>query len=177
MANIHFVLGGARSGKTSYCEQLAQKTAAEFGVQAVYIATSDRLKSSADPEMQARIARHQSDRATQNWQNIETPISLAAELSALNENHRVVMIDCMTLWLLNLMEADCLEFEKSAFLAQLNLWKGELFIVSNEIGMGVVPIDKLSRQFVDELGWLHQDIAKIAHQVTLMVAGIPSKIK
>ena len=166
---IHFILGGARSGKSGYAEQLAALTPDPV----CYIATAQIR----DAEMQTRIAHHQAQRPY-HWQTLEIDTDLAAALTSQPKGAKVI-IDCLTLWLMqcfsqyppiNLTPVD-------EFLATLKSFEGELWIVSNEISMGVVPMGALSRDYVDTLGRLHQQIAALADQVTLMVAGIPLKVK
>lgn len=178
---IYLVLGGARSGKTRFSEQLMQNLAqlSDSTNTPSYIATSNPKWNQQDAEMQARVERHQNDRQAADipWNNIEEPFALGEVLETLSGAKALVMIDCLTLWLLNIMEESCLVEQKQSLLKALKGFEGSLVMVSNEIGMGVVPMDKLSRQYVDELGWLHQEIAAIADKVTLMVAGIPVEVK
>lgn len=184
---IRFILGGARSGKSAYAETLAKKLDL-LGYKVFYIATAKVVVSSlvvegadgcidtVDTEMLARIQRHQSDRPS-HWQTIESPVHLAECLHALDGEKHCLLIDCLTLWTLNLLESRCLEKEKIALLAVLPDLKSEVILVSNEVGLGVVPMGKLTRTFVDELGWLHQDIAQCADEVTFVTAGLPMKLK
>ena len=120
-----------------------------------------------------RIAHHRMQRPA-HWQTHEVPIALAEALSAVENSF--VIVDCLTLWLLNCMEAQRMEAVR-AFLEVLPQLRQPVVLVSNEIGMGVVPADPLSRRFVDELGRLHQQVAAMADRVTLMVAGLPVEVK
>ena len=192
---IQFILGGARSGKSRYAESLAVRHEANSKT-VFYIATAqanftgtqtDLSKEETgsikandplniDQEMQDRIERHQSDRP-QHWQTLEAPIKLAERLAELDDSQHCIMVDCLTLWTLNLIESQRLQEERSALLALLPNLKAELILVSNEVGLGIIPMGKLTRTFVDELGWLHQDIAKIADEVTFVTAGLPMKLK
>ena len=168
---LELVLGGARSGKSRYAEQQASAA----GCEVVYIATA----TIHDDEMQKRIQRHQQDRPS-HWQTIEEPLSLAASLQAQARDDRCLLIDCLTLWVTNLlMLEDPARFaaEKQAFLDILPQLPGQIILVSNEVGQGIVPMGELSRRFVDESGWLHQAIAAMATDVTLVVAGIPMTVK
>jgi adenosylcobinamide kinase/adenosylcobinamide-phosphate guanylyltransferase len=169
---IELVLGGARSGKSRYAEQSALAAAAAGSV---FIATAQPL----DDDMAARIARHQADR-DERWQTVEAPIRLAAALERLCAPGRSVVVDCLTLWMTNLLLAPddtTLSGEQQALLALLPRLPGNVFLVSNETGMGIVPLDALSRRFVDETGRLHQQLAALCDRVTLLVAGLPLRIK
>ncbi|GKT11293.1 MAG: adenosylcobinamide kinase/adenosylcobinamide-phosphate guanylyltransferase [Thiomicrorhabdus sp.] len=180
---VQFILGGARSGKSRYAEGLAQKFEAQ-GKTVFYIATAqasvaesvDSVGDQVDPEMLRRIEQHQADRP-QHWQTLETPIKLAERLSGLDHKDHCIMVDCLTLWTLNLIESEVFQSERSRFLALLPNLQAELILVSNEIGLGVVPMGQLTRTFVDELGWLHQDIARVADEVTFVTAGLPMSLK
>lgn len=181
---IRFILGGARSGKSAYAETLA-KYSEQQGGKIFYIATAKSHISSVmaeyseetvDTEMLSRIQRHQADRPA-HWKTIECPLYLADCLQHLDAQQHCLLIDCLTLWTLNLLESDCLEKEKKALLSLLPTLKSEVILVSNEVGLGVVPMGKLTRCFVDELGWLHQDVAKSADEVMFVTAGLPMKLK
>lgn len=172
MGRIEFILGGARSGKSGY----AERQIAQAGGDVIYIATAQAL----DGEMQQRIQRHQQQRPS-HWQTIEQPITLADALLCAAQRHprAAILVDCLTLWVSNciLAEGDCWQREKTAFLTQLTQLHQPLWLVSNEVGQGIVPMGELSRRFVDESGWLHQAIAAQADGVTWMVAGIPMPVK
>lgn len=167
---IELILGGARSGKS----RLAEQTVLNSGKQCVYLATSQAL----DAEMTARIQIHK-NRRDERWQLVEEPISLAETLEKLAEDNTCVLVDCLTLWLTNCLLAEPCELEqqKQALLDVLPNLSGHIVFVSNEVGQGVVPMDQLSRRFVDESGLLHQDIAKIADKVTFVTAGLPQVLK
>lgn len=168
---IHLILGGARSGKSALAEQLARETEREV----VYIATAQSL----DSEMQQRIARHL-DRRPSHWQTVEEPVDLERALKQYDLKNTLLLVDCLTLWVSNLL---CLDEgahytdKKQALLTQLRQQQCDLILVSNETGLGVIPMGNLTRRFVDESGWLHQDIARIADKVTLVVAGLPQTLK
>jgi adenosylcobinamide kinase/adenosylcobinamide-phosphate guanylyltransferase len=178
---LNFVIGGARSGKSRYAENLAKSQEAQ-GKSVFYVATAatQRVDSNGqtcvDQEMLQRIEIHQSDRPS-HWQTIETPIYLSQTLKQLDSAQNCILVDCLTLWTLNLLEKECLQQEKQALMASLANLSAEVIIVSNEVGMGIVPLGKFTRQYVDELGWLHQDIARIADNMTFMVAGQPMAVK
>lgn len=199
---IHLVLGGARSGKSRYGEDLVRQYTA-LGFDACYVATAQTL----DTEMVSRISQHQDRRAKGDidWQLVEEPLALTSQLKRLAKPGRVILVDCLTHWLTNQLFAldtnntpastDCdfaLNFatsnknhqplalwqqEKSTFVAALSEFEGVVILISNEVGSGIVPLGELSRQFVDEAGWLNQAVAALADNVTLVVAGLPLVLK
>ena len=166
------ILGGARSGKSRYAENLAIQS----GKKLIYIATATVF----DHEMQQRVEQHKTDRQNQDWITIEEPIALA---NAIQQNDRfecVILVDCLTLWLNNLLaerDSSILQTEVTALLACLKTIKGNVIFVSNEVGQGIVPMGELSRTFVDEAGRLHQQLAQKVDHVVLMVAGLPVIVK
>jgi adenosylcobinamide kinase/adenosylcobinamide-phosphate guanylyltransferase len=171
---LTLILGGARSGKSRFAESLARE-AEVGGAEIVYIATGQAL----DAEMQARIAHHRAERPG-HWACIEEPLALAATLEARARADRFLMVDCLTLWLTNLMlDADpgLMAREVEALLTTLPALPGTIALVSNEVGMGLVSTDPLGRRFVDDSGRLHQRIAAIADRVFWVVAGCPIKAK
>ncbi|PCJ37553.1 MAG: bifunctional adenosylcobinamide kinase/adenosylcobinamide-phosphate guanylyltransferase [Moraxellaceae bacterium] len=164
------ILGGARSGKS----RMAELKAKNSGLSVTYIATATIY----DDEMLQRVDRHKNDRP-KNWTLIEEPIYLADAISSI-ASHHCVIIDCLTLWVTNLLmkEDDALFAEqKIALIDAFRNSQCHLILVSNETGMGVIPLGQVTRRFVDESGWLHQEIASIADQVTLSVAGLPLILK
>ena len=176
------ILGGARSGKSRLAEKRAIVCEA-LGMEVVYIATAEAW----DAEMNERLAHHRACRPG-HWLTVEEPVKLAATLQAQAAQNRCLIVDCLTLWLSALvfkgragvqMEAgtpiDCVLFaqERQALLDALPALPGEIILVSNEIGSGVVPENRLARRFADEQGRLNQDIAARCERVTLSVAGIP----
>lgn len=164
---IHFILGGTKSGKSLYAEQQIMQFSAPW----FYLATGQAF----DYEMQAKILAHQKRRG-RGWQTIEEPLELSKRLKSLDG--QVVLIDCLTLWLTNLMmEQRNIDQEIDHLICVLQDFKGEVVLVSNEVGQGIVPSDQLSREFRDVAGVLHQNIAAISHQFTMMVAGYPWVIK
>ncbi|MBS1155835.1 MAG: hypothetical protein H6R07_1759 [Proteobacteria bacterium] len=166
---IELILGGARSGKSRYA---LNQVLAQTGPVA-WVATAQ----AHDDEMRERIAHHRAERPA-HWQTVEVPLQLAAALAALRD--RFVVVDCLTLWLTNwLCREDTAgwQAERRAFLAELAQPRQQLLLVSNEVGFGIVPDNALARLFRDEAGRLHQDIAAIVPQVTLVVAGIPMNVK
>ncbi|KFZ37475.1 adenosylcobinamide kinase [Shewanella mangrovi] len=170
---IQLILGGARSGKSRYAEQLVQQSGHSS---AIYIATA----TAEDNEMTQRIQQHQQQRSSSvtEWQLLETPLALSETLSSLSGHHHMVLVDCLTLWLTNqlLAEADMAQCRQRLCQA-VQQFDGELLLVSNEVGSGIVPLGELSRRFVDEAGWLNQQLAAIADRVTLVVAGLPLSLK
>jgi len=169
---IELVLGGARSGKSRHAEQSA--LAATFG-DCFYVATAQAL----DADMATRIAHHQQNR-DRRWQLVEAPLQLATTLQRICAPGRAVVVDCLTLWITNLLlapQAATFTTERAALVELLPTLPGSLFLVSNETSMGIVPLDPLSRRFVDETGRLHQELGRICTCVTLLVAGIPLAIK
>jgi adenosylcobinamide kinase/adenosylcobinamide-phosphate guanylyltransferase len=165
------ILGGARSGKS----RLAEKLAADSGLAVTYIATSQAL----DGEMNARIRQHR-ERRPADWGLVEEPLELARVLRELASPEHCLLVDCLTLWLTNLLmlEDDArLIAEREALLACLAALPGRIILVSNETGLGVVPMGELTRRYVDEAGWLHQAIAERCQRVIFTVAGLPMVLK
>lgn len=171
MKQQYLILGGARSGKSHYAEQLAR----QINDNVIYIATAQ----GNDSEMQQRIHQHQKSRPT-HWKTVEEPIFLADTLLQHDHAGNVLLVDCLTLWLNNLLckEDDQLLQQQLAHLLEiLPRLKSTVILVSNEVGMGVIPLGKLSRLFVDQSGYLHQKIAAQVEHVVLMHVGIPQFIK
>ncbi|TNF10577.1 MAG: bifunctional adenosylcobinamide kinase/adenosylcobinamide-phosphate guanylyltransferase [Rhodobacteraceae bacterium] len=167
MARIHLITGGARSGKSA----LAEAVTLSLGNHAHYIATAQAF----DDEMKARISTHRA-RRTEVWTTHEAPFDLAGTLQATDDAPRLV--DCLTLWLSNLILADRdWEAETRDLLALLPALAHPVVLVSNEVGMGIVPENALARGFRDAAGLLNQRIAAAADEVTLAVAGLPLKVK
>lgn len=165
------ILGGARSGKS----RLAERQAADSGLAVVYIATSQPL----DGEMSARVAHHRA-RRPDHWGLVEEPVELARVLREHASDGTCLLVDCLTLWLTNLLmlEDDArLAAERDALLAYIAELPGRVLLVSNETGLGVVPLGELTRRYVDEAGWLHQALAERCTRVTFTVAGLPMLLK
>jgi adenosylcobinamide kinase/adenosylcobinamide-phosphate guanylyltransferase len=165
------ILGGVRSGKS----RLAEQHAIESGLDVVYVATAQVR----DAEMQRRIARHQAQRPA-HWQVVEAGHDLAQVLQQQTGAGRCVLVDCLTLWLTQLLcdvsEAE-LRREVDALLAVLPTLPGQLILVSNETNMGIVPMGELSRRYCDEAGRLHQRVGALCERVILTVAGLPLIVK
>ena len=166
--SLTFILGGARSGKTSYALREAQAA----GGRRVMIATAEAL----DGEMAARIARHQAERGGL-WETVEAPRELAAVVRTLRAGDTAV-IDCMTLWLTNLLLDDVnLALAIADLIAALAACPARVLAVSNEVGQGIVPDNALARRFRDEAGWMNQALAAAAERVVLVSAGLPLVLK
>lgn len=165
------ILGGARSGKSTLAETRAEARAASTGGALVYVATA----TAGDREMQARIQQHRARRSAQ-WTTREEPQQLGALIAGQGPD-AVVLIDCLTLWLANCLAAGSLERERAALLEALAQSQCDVWLVSNEVGSGIVPLGELSREFVDQSGWLHQRLAGLCDRVTLVVAGLPLELK
>lgn len=164
---IHLVIGGARSGKSTFAERQAR----ESGLRVTYIATCEPR----DEEMTTRIAHHR-ERRPAGWRTVEEPLLLADALVRESAEGTCVMVDCLTLWLTNAVLGER-EEEIDNLLAALPGLPGHIILVSNEVGWGIVPENPLARRFRDEQGRLNQRIAAIADQVTLVAAGLPLGLK
>lgn len=163
------VLGGARSGKTAHALRLAVAT----GLVPVYVATA----AAGDDEMAARIARHQAERGA-TWTTLEEQIDLPRLIAHESAPGKVLLIDCLTLWLSNLMFAELdLEAMGQALLAGLRRARGPLILVSNEVGLGIVPDNALARRFRDAQGRLNQQVASVCDEVVFIAAGLPMTLK
>ncbi|KIU49342.1 MULTISPECIES: bifunctional adenosylcobinamide kinase/adenosylcobinamide-phosphate guanylyltransferase [Pseudomonas] len=168
---LKLILGGARSGKS----RLAEQYAVDSALAVTYIATSEPL----DGEMNARVQLHRARRPAE-WALIEEPLALAQVLRETAAPERCLLVDCLTLWLTNLLmleDPERLAAERDALLDCLAQLPGEIILVSNETGLGVVPMGELTRRYVDEAGWLHQAIAERCQHVVLTVAGLPLTLK
>jgi adenosylcobinamide kinase / adenosylcobinamide-phosphate guanylyltransferase len=166
---LTLVLGGARSGKSRHADRLVL----ERGLLPVYVATAEAL----DPEMAARIAEHRARRGS-SWLTVEEPLDLVGTLRRECDERRAVLVDCLTLWLTNLMVAQRpVRAEMARLVELLPSIRGALVLVSNEVGLGVVPTHAMARTFVDHAGWLHQRIAEQADDVVFMAAGLPLHLK
>lgn len=171
MKKVTLVTGGCRSGKSTQALRVAEQYKEK-----AFLATAQAY----DKEMEERIRKHKEERQNQ-YLTIEEPIDIAAALKTLPESVEVIIVDCMTVWLSNLMFKDETipdSFpEMEAFLALVENPPCHLVVVTNEVGMGIVPDNALSRDYRDRAGRLNQEIAKRADDVFLVVSGIPVKIK
>jgi adenosylcobinamide kinase/adenosylcobinamide-phosphate guanylyltransferase len=169
LPRLTLVLGGARSGKSRYAESLVE-VAARCGT---YCATAEP----GDAEMAARIAAHRARRGP-FWRTVEAPLRLAEAISAKARPDRPVLVDCLTLWLSNLMLAGArLDEEIATLRVALRDAAGPVVLVANEVGLGLVPETPLGRHFRDAAGWLNQDIAALAERVVFVAAGLPLVLK
>ena len=163
------VLGGARSGKSRYAQKRAEARAGA----PVYNATADAF----DDEMRARIDRHRADRDAR-WACVEAPVALPQAIEALSGQGKVVLVDCLTLWLSNLMLADeDVDAAGDALARAVAGFDGALILVANEVGWGIVPDNGLARRFRDEAGRINQAIAAICDEVALVAAGLTLALK
>ena len=176
------VLGGVKSGKSRYAESLVQKVSTRVSV----IVTAQAL----DDEMKRRIARHQADRPN-TWLVYEQPLMLGQQLRDLAQGEsaagtmagaktEVILIDCLTLWLSNLLmlnDAAMMKAQVEDFVAAVKECSTPLVMVSNETNMGIVPLGEVSRRYCDEVGLLHQRLATVCDRVDLLVAGLPLNVK
>jgi adenosylcobinamide kinase/adenosylcobinamide-phosphate guanylyltransferase len=163
------ILGGARSGKSAFAERLA----AESGFERHYVATGRAW----DDEMTARIAHHRQTRGN-NWTTHEVPLDLVATLRQIDGSAKTILVDCLTLWVTNLMmeERDMAQ-EFAALADHVKTAAATLILVSNEVGLGIVPENPMARDFRDHAGRLHQSIAAQARDVYFVAAGLPLKMK
>ena len=185
MANIHLIIGGARSGKSRLAEQVAKNSNDNI----IYIATA----SPGDNEMAERILHHKEQRPA-NWRVIESELQLGKVIHNINmledSTDTCILVDCLTLWLTNCLcrttgnESTAITEnlgywlqEKIDFIDAIKQFKGRIILVSNEVGHGIVPMGQLSREFVDQSGWLHQEVAELATQVDFVMAGLPLTMK
>lgn len=166
------ILGGARSGKTRYALDRAERLAGPEDRRRVMIATAEAF----DEEMRDRIARHRAERHA-GWVTVEAPLPLAQAIGALGAGD-VAVVDCLTLWLSNAMAADRdIAAETEALCAAVAACPADLLLVSNEVGWGIVPDNALARAFRDHAGRLHQRLAVVADEVILVVAGLGLPLK
>jgi len=170
---LSFITGGARSGKSAF----ALRVASRIKGKKAYIATAEAL----DDEMKERIHKHKAERGN-DWDTYEAPLGIADTLQDIKGKYKTILLDCLTLWLSNtLLTSEQTEESIDAFIDRLNSLNSvdglHLYIVSNEVGMGIVPDNALSRRFRDLAGTLNQRIAALADEVNLVIAGIPVRIK
>lgn len=169
LPRLTLVLGGARSGKSRHAEILIEAS----GLTPYYIATAEAL----DGEMAERITRHQARRGN-HWQTIEEPLRLSETLRSVTAEGRALMVDCLTLWLTNLMvHEQAVEAEVEGLIDSLDRLRGAIVFVSNEVGQGVMPTNAMARAFIDHTGSLHQRLAEKADRVLFMTAGLPQQLK
>lgn len=171
-APITLVLGGVRSGKSRWAQQLASRAA-----KVVYLATAE----ACDAEMEAKIRRHRADRPS-SWPTIEEPLELGRAIASCEADCGVILVDCLTIFTANLLAAEevqpgSMTRRLEEFHAALKSHRAPVILVSNEVGSGVVPAYELGRRYRDALGELNQRVAALADHVVLMVAGLPLALK
>ena len=173
--SIHLILGGARSGKSAFAERRA--SALELPV--TYLATAQVY----DEEFGQRVAHHKAHRPPY-WTTVEQPFHLGETLQTLDAAGQCIIVDCLTLWLAQCICPDCekpaqLDWttERESLLRILPGLQSTVFLVSNEVGMGIVPLGEINRQFQDAQGRLNQVVAQLAHEVTFVAAGLPLTLK
>ena len=163
------VLGGARSGKSRHAQTRAEAEAGAL----VYVATAQPF----DDEMAERIARHRADRGPR-WRTVEAPLDLATTMMAETRPDAVLLIDCLTLWASNLIFAECDVAEATAELVvAIGATRGPLILVSNEVGLGIVPDNALARRFRDVAGTINQAVAAAVDEAVFLAAGLPIRLK
>ncbi len=170
MPTSSLILGGVKSGKSGYAEKLASSSSGPVCVIATAMA--------GDAEMADRIKHHQLNR-NPAWRVLEIPLELGSAVSTV-PGETCLIVDCLTLWLTNLLVADdeaLFNAQRERFLSAVRFRQGPLILVSNETNMGIVPLGKLSRRYCDEVGLLHQELATLSDEVVLMVAGLPHHLK
>ncbi len=169
---VYFITGGARSGKSSFAEKLA----GGFAGKRAYVATAQAL----DPEMTARIEQHRQNRGD-SWDTYEEPLAIAELVKKLGSSYQVILLDCLTLWLSNVIarvdDDDEVVSRFDALASALTDFKGSCIVVSNEVGLGIVPDNPLARRFRDLAGIINQRMALTADEAYFLAAGIPVKIK
>ena len=178
MAHVTLILGGARSGKSALASRLAEQS----GKRIVFIATATTL----DDEMAERVQRHQQERPA-HWRTVEASRALSMAITTHASSEQLLLIDCLTLWLCNLLHDETgqavtdseteVAKARQQLLDALSSAPGEIILVANEVGLGIVPMGALSRRFVDEAGRLNQAIAAQADRVLFVVAGLPMALK
>lgn len=175
--SVILVIGGARSGKSKYAEELVTT----YNLPVSYVATATAI----DSEMAERIAHHQT-RRPENWQLHECPLELTELIKVESQKKQVILVDCLTLWLNNQLYKDPHQNFSLLFSELIDTIKetqvhkeqqAHIIFVSNEVGLGIIPMGEVTRQFVDEAGRLNQQLAQVANRVIFMVAGLPMTLK
>ncbi len=173
LAPVTLIIGGARSGKSSHGEALIEDCRAGDGAKPLYIATAE----AGDGEMAARIQKHKRRRADR-WETLEEPLEIAAALEVHACPDRAILVDCLTLWLSNLMgEGRDIAAETARLLGALDNLEGPVVLIANEVGLGIVPDNPLAREFRDRAGELNQAVAARAGRVVFIAAGLAMTIK
>jgi adenosylcobinamide kinase/adenosylcobinamide-phosphate guanylyltransferase len=183
MGKLIFILGGARSGKSAYAQELAKRAERERGGGVVFIATAE----AGDEEMRARIERHRRDRPP-SWDTVEAPMKVAVVVAEASAGQAAVIVDCLTLLMSNLLLAggEDVDAERATqrvlreveeLIEAAQATEADVIVVSNEVGMGVVPSTRLGRLFRDITGQAHQLLARAADEAYFMLAGLPQRLK
>jgi adenosylcobinamide kinase/adenosylcobinamide-phosphate guanylyltransferase len=170
---VIFVTGGARSGKSDFAQEMAEKIEGKR----VFVATAQAF----DEEMEERIQKHQENRGAR-WDTLEEPIDIGGTIRSVLGQYKTILIDCLTVWMSNLLLEYPDQNEKISeivddFFSGLSESEETIIVVSNEVGMGIVPDNKLARHYRDQLGFLNQRMARRADEVYVLFSGIPDKIK
>lgn len=171
LPQLVLVLGGCRSGKSRFAQELAER----LGQRRLFVATAEPF----DDEMRERIAKHRAARGPE-WQTVEAPVALAEALREHAGKADVALVDCLTVWLGNLLGAEPPRWDAdavSSLLAELGRRRSHVVVVSNEVGLGIVPGNALARRFRDEQGRLNQQVAAMADCVVFVAAGLPLLLK
>jgi adenosylcobinamide kinase / adenosylcobinamide-phosphate guanylyltransferase len=170
MSEHVLVLGGARSGKTAFGEDLAMR----YGAKPAFLATAEAL----DQEMKDRIAAHQRSRA-RRFDDFEEPLDIGGTMLEAARHHDVILVDCLTVWVSNLLgaERDVTEAVESLAMTLSRLDTARVIMVSNEVGLGIVPDNALARSYRDLMGWTHQRLAGVCSEVHFIIAGLPMTLK
>ena len=173
VSGVTFVFGGARSGKSEFCEKLVM----DSGLKPIYLATA----RAEDEEMKTRIAIHRQRRKDKNsniWQTVEEPLDIAGALHNCARDGHAVLVDCLTLWVSNLMMAKAdVAGQTDELIASLGKVRAPVVFVSSEVGMGIVPQNAMAREFRDLTGMVHQKISTVADHVYFIAAGLPLVMK
>ncbi|MBW2599806.1 MAG: bifunctional adenosylcobinamide kinase/adenosylcobinamide-phosphate guanylyltransferase [Deltaproteobacteria bacterium] len=170
---IVFVTGGARSGKSNFAQDMAEKIEGKR----LFLATAQAF----DEEMRLRIEKHREQRGDR-WDTLEEPVHLGKALKPVRDSYNIIIVDCLTVWMSNLLMKYSDQGEKlleiiDDFFLSIKEIDGTLIVVSNEVGMGIVPDNKLARDYRDQLGFLNQRMARRADEVYALLSGIPVRIK
>ena len=173
LAPVTLIIGGARSGKSAHGEALIEDCRAGEGAKPLYIATA----TPGDGEMAARIRKHKRRRGDR-WETLEEPLEIARALEANARPDRTILLDCLTLWLSNLMgKGRDMAVETARLVGALDNLEGPVVLIANEVGLGIVPDNALAREFRDQAGLLNQAVARRAERVVFMAAGLPMTVK